>query len=200
MTEQEKLDAFLLRAGFTYGWRELESQARRMAEQAVEELDTLTARLAEALSHEGEKDAQIEQLLEYLRYDSATQSHPDWVARAVAAEARLAEAERALRGIGWSPDAQGKWASRDSAEPERATVSADDGYCESCDGDRCTAGPKCVATSNPPLPLQVKCARCGLDGTSETFIVEEGDEWECPSCWERCVAAGSALVGQGESK
>lgn len=31
----------------------------------------------------------------------------------------------------------------------RPAISADDGHCESCDGDRCTAGPKCVATSNP---------------------------------------------------
>lgn len=33
--------------------------------------------------------------------------------------------------------------------------------------------------------LVVTCARCGIAGTSETFIVEEGDEWECPPCWER---------------
>lgn len=32
------LDSFILRAGFTYGWENLESWARRMAEQAVEEL------------------------------------------------------------------------------------------------------------------------------------------------------------------
>lgn len=37
-------------------------------------------------------------------------------------------------------------------------------------------------------PLQVECARCGKPGTSETFMVEEGDEWECPECWERCEA------------
>jgi hypothetical protein len=23
-------------------------------------------------------------------------------------------------------------------------------------------------------------------GTTATFIIEEGDEWECPPCWERC--------------
>ena len=43
-----------------------------------------------------------------------------------AANARLAKAERALRSIGWSPDAQGEWAARDSAIPERATDSADE--------------------------------------------------------------------------
>jgi hypothetical protein len=36
-TEQEWLDAFIERAGFTYGWLNLESWARRMAEQAYEE-------------------------------------------------------------------------------------------------------------------------------------------------------------------
>lgn len=72
--------------------------------------------------------------------------------------------------------------------PHEPSDSADDGYCESCDGDRCTAGPLCVATSHRAPPLQVQCARCGIDGTSETFLVEEGDEWECPACWERCEA------------
>lgn len=35
---QAELDAFILRAGFTYGWLNLESSARRMAERAVIEL------------------------------------------------------------------------------------------------------------------------------------------------------------------
>lgn len=35
---QKKLDEFIVRAGFTYGWKNLESQARRQAEKAVEEL------------------------------------------------------------------------------------------------------------------------------------------------------------------
>lgn len=43
------------------------------------------------------------------------------------------------------------------------------------------------APAQPPA-LQVTCARCGIHGTSDTFMVEEGDEWECPSCWERCEA------------
>lgn len=41
MSEVEKqqwLDAFILRAGFTHGWENLESWARRMAEQAYREL------------------------------------------------------------------------------------------------------------------------------------------------------------------
>lgn len=37
MSEQEWLEAFIKRAGFTYGWMNLESWARRMAEQAYEE-------------------------------------------------------------------------------------------------------------------------------------------------------------------
>ena len=41
----------------------------------------------------------------------------------------------------------------------------------------------------PPCdPYEVECARCGKVGTSAEFMVEEGDEWECPECWERCEA------------
>lgn len=39
-TQQEWLDAFIKRAGFSYGWENLESWARRMAEQAYEERST----------------------------------------------------------------------------------------------------------------------------------------------------------------
>jgi len=47
---------------------------------------------------------------------------------------------------------------------------------------------------DPALPDQfdpyvVVCARCGAVGNSEEFVIEEGDEWECPPCWERCNAA-----------
>lgn len=35
---REELEAFIRRAGFTYGWENLESWARRMAEQAIREL------------------------------------------------------------------------------------------------------------------------------------------------------------------
>lgn len=38
-----QLEAFIKRAGFTWGWRELESWARRMAERAVLELNRLQA-------------------------------------------------------------------------------------------------------------------------------------------------------------
>lgn len=41
-SEQEELDAFIVRAGFSYGWKNLESWARRMAEQAVKELTGLS--------------------------------------------------------------------------------------------------------------------------------------------------------------
>lgn len=46
----------------------------------------------------------------------------------------------------------------------------------------------------PPEPYDVHCARCGKLGTSETFYVEEGDEWECPPCWERCEAQERAAA------
>lgn len=35
---QEELEAFVKRAGFNWGWENLESQARRMAERACIEL------------------------------------------------------------------------------------------------------------------------------------------------------------------
>lgn len=34
---------------------------------------------------------------------------------------------------------------------------------------------------------EVICARCGKKGWTNEFI-EEGDEWECPPCNERCTA------------
>lgn len=37
-------------------------------------------------------------------------------------------------------------------------------------------------------PYDVTCARCGKTGCCMDFIAEEGDEWECPTCWERCEA------------
>ena len=40
----------------------------------------------------------------------------------------------------------------------------------------------------PPDPYDVTCARCGKVGPCTEFMVEEGDEWECPECWERCEA------------
>jgi DNA-directed RNA polymerase subunit RPC12/RpoP len=36
---------------------------------------------------------------------------------------------------------------------------------------------------------EVKCARCGKDGWSNEFYIEEGDEWECPPCWKICEDA-----------
>lgn len=35
---------------------------------------------------------------------------------------------------------------------------------------------------------EVTCARCGKVGMASKFMIEEGDEWECPPCWERCEA------------
>jgi len=42
---QEQLDAFILRAGFRFGWENLESAARRMAERAVFEIESAIAAL-----------------------------------------------------------------------------------------------------------------------------------------------------------
>ena len=42
---QAQLDAFLIRAGFSYGWENLESSARRMVEHACYEQAELRAKL-----------------------------------------------------------------------------------------------------------------------------------------------------------
>lgn len=35
---------------------------------------------------------------------------------------------------------------------------------------------------------EVTCARCGAKGLDKNFVMEEGDEWECPPCNARCNA------------
>lgn len=49
-------------------------------------------------------------------------------------------------------------------------------------------------------PYEVTCARCGKVGMCTDFVLEEGDEWECPPCWERCEAAERASVGKSEGQ
>lgn len=44
----------------------------------------------------------------------------------------------------------------------------------------------------------VTCARCKLPGTTATFVIEEGDEWECPSCWAFCEAEQRAMLAKGK--
>lgn len=36
------------------------------------------------------------------------------------------------------------------------------------------------------MDYPVLCARCGEEGTAFTFVMEEGDEWECVPCNKRC--------------
>jgi hypothetical protein len=38
------------------------------------------------------------------------------------------------------------------------------------------------------VDYEVCCARCGLRLMASEALVEEGDEWECLPCWERCNA------------
>jgi len=52
----------------------------------------------------------------------------------------------------------------------------------------------------PCAPYTVTCARCGKVGDSEIFMLEEGDEWECPPCWERCEAQERASAALGTEK
>lgn len=37
-------------------------------------------------------------------------------------------------------------------------------------------------------PLPVACAGCGTQGTTADFYCEEGEQWECQSCWERSTS------------
>lgn len=45
---------------------------------------------------------------------------------------------------------------------------------------------------------EVTCARCGKQGLSSEFFVEEGDEWECPDCWHVCEAKERADKATGD--
>lgn len=44
-------------------------------------------------------------------------------------------------------------------------------------------------------PYEVTCARCGKIGDCYSFVIEEGDEWECVPCWERCNKAERESIG-----
>jgi hypothetical protein len=44
----------------------------------------------------------------------------------------------------------------------------------------------------PAPDWEITCARCGKVGMRSEFMIEEGNEWECPPCWERCEAAERA--------
>lgn len=37
-------------------------------------------------------------------------------------------------------------------------------------------------------PYDVPCAGCGRVLSCEVAIIEEGDRWECPECWEKFEA------------
>lgn len=64
--------------------------------ELIATVEELRAELEAALSHEGEKDAQIEQLLEYLHIDKDTGAHRDWVADCQVAEATIDTLRREL--------------------------------------------------------------------------------------------------------
>lgn len=50
-----------------------------------------------------------------------------------------------------------------------------------------------------PVEYEVTCARCGKVLSCRDAYVEEGDEWECPECWERCEAAERAAITASKS-
>lgn len=49
-------------------------------------------------------------------------------------------------------------------------------------------------------PYDVTCARCGKVLSCTEAVIEEGDEWECPPCWERCEAKERANSEQTVSE
>jgi hypothetical protein len=75
---KEQLEAFIQRAGFTYGWERLESWARRMAEQAVVELnaqtDPLTAIARQTMAEEYE-------FLTWFAHKAANEKARQWLAQ-----------------------------------------------------------------------------------------------------------------------
>lgn len=44
------------------------------------------------------------------------------------------------------------------------------------------------------------CARCGKQDRSHRMAIEEGDEWECFPCWERCNAQERAALAVEEQE
>lgn len=53
-----------------------------------------------------------------------------------------------------------------------------------------------LQSPNEFQPYDVECARCGKVLSCEDAYVEEGDEWECPECFERCEAQERAGMGK----
>jgi hypothetical protein len=52
---------------------------------------------------------------------------------------------------------------------------------------------------NGVSPIET-CARCGEQDRRHRMMIEEGDEWECVKCWERCNALDAARAdGAGEA-
>ena len=45
-----------------------------------------------------------------------------------------------------------------------------------------------------PVEYDVTCARCGKVLSCRIAYIEEGGEWECPACWERCEAEEMAVT------
>jgi len=49
------------------------------------------------------------------------------------------------------------------------------------------------------LPYDVTCARCGKVISCEDANLEEGDEWECWPCADRCNAQEAAERSQSDA-
>lgn len=52
---------------------------------------------------------------------------------------------------------------------------------------------------NGVSPIET-CARCGEQDRRHRMMLEEGDEWECVNCWDRCNAFDAARAGDTGEK
>jgi DNA-directed RNA polymerase subunit RPC12/RpoP len=79
--------------------------------------------------------------------------------------------------------------------PEEEQKLERENECQYCDGSGFfysdpDLGPcNCALTGQDKFePYDVTCAGCGKVLSCVDAIVEEGDRWECPDCWERFEA------------
>lgn len=96
---QEQLDAFIKRAGFSYGWQNLESWARTMARHAVEEINQAALSTHASKKHETNDSAnEILKNLEYrLELAKRTEARMENTPLALQAEGARLEAWNSLQ-------------------------------------------------------------------------------------------------------
>jgi hypothetical protein len=60
--------------------------------------------------------------------------------------------------------------------------------CDKCDLAEAREEIKALLSELDEASPMRTCARCGKQDRAHRMAIEEGDEWECPTCWERCEA------------